>query len=115
MGELMILVLMTSASNKDLGESWHIHRLTLRECSGSKPSSYGFEPLWRHCVVSLSKTHYSSLSTGSSQEDCPDISEKLLTGRLRIGSNNQKQTHSESVNIGRLSRAHAVCIHKVWM
>ena len=29
----------------------------------------GFEPHWRHCVVSLSKTHLSLLSTGSTQED----------------------------------------------
>ena len=29
----------------------------------------GFEPHRRHCVVSLSKTHLSLLSTGSTQED----------------------------------------------
>ena len=28
-----------------------------------------FEPHWRHCVVSLNKTHLSLLSTGSTQED----------------------------------------------
>ena len=28
-----------------------------------------FEPHWRHCVVFLSKTHQSLLTTGSTQED----------------------------------------------
>ena len=30
----------------------------------SKPRGGGFEPHWRQCVVSLSKTHLSLLSTG---------------------------------------------------
>ena len=38
------------------------------------------EPYQRHCGVSLSKTHLSLLSNGSTQEDRPDITEKLLTG-----------------------------------
>ena len=29
----------------------------------------GFEPHWRYCIVSLSKTLYPLLSTGSTQED----------------------------------------------
>ena len=29
----------------------------------------GFEPQQRHCIVSLSKTHYPLLKTGSTQED----------------------------------------------
>ena len=28
-----------------------------------------FEPHWRHCIVSLSKTHYPLFSTGLIQED----------------------------------------------
>ena len=36
---------------------------------GSIPSGCGFEPHWRHCVVSLSKTLYSLLSTCSTRED----------------------------------------------
>ena len=35
----------------------------------SRPRCSGFEPHWRHCIVSLSKTHLSLLSTGSTQED----------------------------------------------
>ena len=34
-----------------------------------RPRGCGFEPHPRHCVVSLSKTHLSLLSTGSTQED----------------------------------------------
>ena len=32
---------------------------------------------WSHCVGSLSKTVYLLLSTGSTQEDRPDMTEKL--------------------------------------
>ena len=35
----------------------------------SSPRGCGFEPHRGHCVVSLSKTHLSLLSTGSTQED----------------------------------------------
>ena len=35
----------------------------------SRPKGRGLEPHHRHCVVSLSKTHLSSLSTGSTQEE----------------------------------------------
>ena len=46
----------------------------------SRSRGFGFEPHWRHCVVSLSKTLYPLLSTGSTQEDLTDMTEKLLTG-----------------------------------
>ena len=35
----------------------------------SRPRGCGFEPRQRHCVVSLSKTHLSLLSTGSTQDN----------------------------------------------
>ena len=35
----------------------------------SRPRGCGFEPHRHHCVVSLSKTHLSLLSAGSTQED----------------------------------------------
>ena len=35
----------------------------------SRPRDRGFEPNRRHCVMSLSKTHLSYLSTSSTQED----------------------------------------------
>ena len=34
----------------------------------SRQRGRGFEPHWRHCVVSLSKTHISLLSTSSTKE-----------------------------------------------
>ena len=43
-----------------------------------RPRGRGFEPHWRHCVVSLSKTHLSLLSTGSTQEDSFHITEKSV-------------------------------------
>ena len=46
----------------------------------SRPRGGGFKPYRPHRVVSLSKTHLSLLSTGSTQEDLSDITEKLLTG-----------------------------------
>ena len=49
---------------------------------------YWFEPHCRrsYCVVSLSKTLYSLLSTCSTLEDLPDMTEILLTGMLTIKS-----------------------------
>ena len=50
--------------NYNVGEQWLSGRvldLILRGC--------GFEPHRCHCVVSLSKTHLSLLSTGLTQED----------------------------------------------
>ena len=38
----------------------------------------GFESHWRQCVVSLSKTHLSLLSTGSTQEDPPQNNCKIV-------------------------------------
>ena len=35
----------------------------------SRPRDHQFEPHQHHCVVSLSKTHSSLLSTGSARED----------------------------------------------
>ena len=45
---------------------------------GSK--GHQFKTHWNQCVVSLSKTLYPMLSTGSAQEHPSDICEKLLTG-----------------------------------
>ena len=61
-----------------LGAQWHKGRV-----HDSRPRGCGFVPHWRHCVVFLSKTHSSSLhvSTGSTQEDRPDITENFKLGR----------------------------------
>ena len=39
-----------------------------------------FEPHRRHCVMSLSKTHYPLLVLGQPKKTYPDMTEKLLTG-----------------------------------
>ena len=46
-----------------------------------------FEPHSRHCVVSLSKTHYRLLNSDSTQEDPSRYDWKLLTRTYRIKSN----------------------------
>ena len=62
-------------------------------CLSTKTSaSYTFivESPRRHCVVSLSKTHLSWLSTGSSRKTRPDITEQLLAGTKGIKPNKKK-------------------------
>ena len=44
----------------------------------SRPRGHGFEPHRRHCVVSLSKTHLSLPSTGSTQEDSSQHNWKIV-------------------------------------
>ena len=56
----------------------------------SRPKGPRFKPHRRHCVVSLSKTHLILLSTGSTQEDLSIMTEKKLTGTLRIKQNKHK-------------------------
>ena len=43
-----------------------------------RPRDCGFKPHQSLCVVYCSKTHSSFLSTGSTQETCPDIAEKIV-------------------------------------
>ena len=44
----------------------------------SRPKGRRFEPHRCHCVVSLSKTHLSLLSTGSTQEDPSQYNWKIV-------------------------------------
>ena len=53
----------------------------------------GFEPHQHHCFLSLSKTHLSQLSTGSTQEDLSLITERLLMGRKE-----SNQTYKQNAN-----------------
>ena len=53
---------------------------------------HGFEPHWHHCVVSLSKTHWSLLRTGSTQEDLSWHKWKIVDWDLK---NQIKQTNEE--------------------
>ena len=45
------------------------HSGSMVECLTQDRRGRGFKPHQRHCVVSLSKTHLSLLSTGSTQDD----------------------------------------------
>ena len=56
----------------------------------SRPRGHRFEPHRCHCGVSLSKTHLSLLSTGSTQEDSSRITERLLSGRKESNQSNNK-------------------------
>ena len=47
-------------------------------CLTRDRGAVGFEPHQRHYVVVLSKTHLSSLSTGSTEEDPSLFTERLL-------------------------------------
>ena len=60
-----------------------------RRAAGS--SLTGVTALW-----SLSKTHLSKLSTGSTQEDPPRITERLLSGRKESNQTN-KQTNKQNM------------------
>ena len=61
------------------------------ECSGRvldmRLRGRGFEPHRCHCLVSLSKTHKSKLSTGTTQEDPSLHNWKIVDGMERIKSN----------------------------
>ena len=52
----------------------------------------GFEPNWRHCVVSLSKNINPSLVLVQPRKTCP-----YITGRLSMGCKESNQTKQISV------------------
>ena len=61
------------------------HRPLKCELSGRvldwRPRARGFEPHWRHCVVSLSKNINPSLVLVQPRKTRPFINERLLMGR----------------------------------
>ena len=67
------------------------------ECSGrvldSRPRGHGFEPHWRHCVVSLSKTHFNpSLVLVQPRKNLPYITERLLMGCKESNKTNSEDS-----------------------
>ena len=62
----------------------------------SRPKGRGFEPHQHHCFVSLSKTHLSLLSTGSTQEDCPCLTERLLMGHKEATQRKKEKKESDA-------------------
>ena len=59
-----------------LGAQWLSGRVL-----DSRPKGRGFEPQWRHCVVSLSKNINPSLVLVLPRKTRPFITERLLMGR----------------------------------
>ena len=68
-----------------LGGQWSIGRVL-----DSRPRGRGFEPHWRHCVVSLSKNINPSLVLVQLRKTRP-----FITWDVRINSNKQKPTSFE--------------------
>ena len=62
----------------------------------SRPRGRGFEPRWRHCVVSLSKTINPSLVLVQPKNTCPFITERLLMGRKESNQTNKLPGKSET-------------------
>ena len=56
-----------------------------------RPRGCGFKPHQHHCIVFLSKTHYSLLCTGSTQEDPSSLNENIVDWDVK---NQIKQTNS---------------------
>ena len=63
----------------------------------SRPKGRGFEPHWRHCVVSLSKNINPSLVLVQPRKTRPFITERLLMGQKE--SNQRKEKNSMAVSM----------------
>ena len=61
---MIISIVYHAVFNLVVGAQWFSDRVL-----DSRLRGHRFEPHQHHCVVSLSKTHLSLLSTGSTQED----------------------------------------------
>ena len=66
-------VLESHGIHLDKGAHWLSGRVL-----DSRSRGRGFESHWLHCVESLSKTHLSLLSTGSTQEDPSRPNRKIV-------------------------------------
>ena len=58
----------------------------------SRPRGPGFEPHWRHCIVSLCKHINSSLELVQPRKTCPFINERLLMGHKESNQTNKNMT-----------------------
>ena len=55
----------------------------------SRPKGRGFEPHWRHCIMSLSKNINPSLVLVQPRKTRPFITERLLMGRKESNQTNK--------------------------
>ena len=63
----------------------------------SRVKGRGFEPHWRHCVVSLSKTINPSLVLVQPRNTRPFITERMLMGRKESNQTNKQTNKSQNV------------------
>ena len=68
----------------NLGEQWLSGRVL-----DSRPRGRGFEPHWRHCVVSLSKNINPSLVLVQPRKTRPFMGERLLIGHKESNQTNK--------------------------
>ena len=78
----------------NLGAQWLSGRVL-----DSRPKGHGFEPHWRHCVLSLSKNINPSLVLVQTRKTRPFITERLLNGRKE--SNQTNKQNLSQFTIGR--------------
>ena len=70
-----------------LGAQWLSGRVL-----DSRPKGPGFEPHWRHCVVSLSKNINPNLVLVQPRKTCLFITERLLMGRKESNQTKKKKS-----------------------
>ena len=87
-----MLTVSKRSRNTESGErSGSVVECLTRDRRAAGSSLTGVTALW-----SLSKTHLSQLSTGSTQEDPSRITERLLSGRKELNQTNKKK-HRETI------------------
>ena len=105
-----MLVPIASASSE--GAQWLSGRVL-----DSRPKGRGFEPLRRHCVVSLSKNINPSLLLVQPKKIPPFIIERVLMGRKESNQTNKSASSEGSDETARMRSlviAFTSCIHKAW-
>ena len=76
--------------NQHKGAQWLSGRML-----DSRPRGSGFQPHWRHCVVSLSKNINFSLVLVQPRKTRPFITKRLLMGRKQSNQIKQKQINTK--------------------
>ena len=65
----------------------------------SRSKGRGFEPHWRHCVVSLSKNINPSLLLVQPRKTRPFITERLLMGRKESNQTNKQKIYHMTLRL----------------
>ena len=78
----------------------------------SRPKGRGFEPHWRHCVVSLSKNINPSLVLVQPRKTRPFITERLLVGRKESNQTNTDTCASHRLSEVKMEECHNSAIYE---